>query len=120
MAMNEKDKQWLFLGLIIPIIIVGVFFWIDSQVFKPQREALVEKRVAMENDIRDLQKELVDMNTALEQREMIMKLRKVIVERAKRFPVSLDFEGNLQQINRMVGETGINASGVSPRSQRSG
>ena len=24
---------------------------------------------------------------------------------------------NLQQINRMVGETGINASGVSPRSQ---
>ncbi|GAB4310994.1 MAG: hypothetical protein Kow0059_00770 [Candidatus Sumerlaeia bacterium] len=116
MAMSEKDKATLFLGLIIPAIIFGIGWYFDYQLFKPKREGWAKQRVEIDKKMKDLNNELREMNTALAQKDKIIKLRNAVVQRAQRLQTTLDYEGNLRQINRMVTETGIAASEVAPKS----
>lgn len=115
MALSEKDKATLFLGLMIPAVIFGIGFYFEWQIFKPQRVELVKQRTETEAKIKALNNELRDMRQALAEKDKIIKLRNAVVERAKRLQTTLDFEGNLQQINRMVTETGIPTQQVSPK-----
>lgn len=118
MAMSEKDKATLFLGLMIPAIIFGIGFYYDWQILKPQRLQLATQTAEMEKKIKDLNTELRDMNQALAQKEQIIKLRNAVVERAKRLPPIIDMQDNLRQINRMVTDTGVKANEVSPKAYR--
>jgi Tfp pilus assembly protein PilO len=119
MPMNEKDKITLFLGIIIPVMIVGIFYYFDMQIFKPKREQLKADTEQLQDEINALNQEMRDMKAALARKDEILKIYEAVVERAGALQTQLDWEGNLKQINRMVTQTGISTKTVSPKAHTS-
>jgi len=115
MALTEREKNVLSVGLILAGLCIAVFIYVHWALFSPQirrNEATIKKT---EETTRALEKELAGMKAFLQNRKEVEAMRNQLAVAARKLPSEPESLEFLKELRASLERTGMKQTRVAPK-----